>query len=143
MSEAIPKETREFVVSRALGKCEYFQTPQKYCPDPFSVEHVCPRSRSGSDDESNLAFSCGGCNGHKFTAIAAVDPHSGLFVAVYNPRKDVWSMHFQWSESRLEIVGTSATGRATVVRLKLNREYVVNLRRLLLKLDSLQEPGRD
>ena len=143
MSESIPKEARDLVISRALGNCEYCLTPQKYCPDPFSVEHVYPRCRGGGDDESNLAFSCAGCNGHKFIAIAATDLHSGRSVALYNPRRDAWSLHFQWSESRLEIVGTSATGRATVVRLKLNREYVVNLRRLLLKLDSLQEPGRD
>ncbi len=127
MPDSIPKEARDAVVSRALGKCEYCLTPQKYCPDPYSVEHVCPRSRGGGDDESNLALSCSGCSGHKFTAVTAADPLTGQFVPLYNSRREIWSIHFEWMQNRQEIVGISATGRATVVRLRLNRENVVNL----------------
>jgi hypothetical protein len=43
----------------------------------------------------------------------------------------VWSEHFGWENNSTIVRGKSAIGRATVLRLMLNREPVVNLRRLL------------
>lgn len=50
---------------------------------------------------------------------------------LYHPRRDSWRDHFTWSNDFTLIVGLSATGRATVMALRLNRESLVNLRRLL------------
>jgi len=52
-------------------------------------------------------------------------------VALYNPRKDKWQEHFNWSEDFLFVEGISPTGRATVVTLDLNRNSLVNLRAVL------------
>jgi len=44
----------------------------------------------------------------------------------------VWSEHFVWSEDFTEIIGKTAKGRATIKTLKLNRQRVINLRRVLI-----------
>jgi len=124
---------------RAEGRCEYCHTPQKYCPDPFSVEHIRPKSLGGGTDETNLALSCQGCNGHKHVAFEAADPITGGTVPLFNPRKDQWDIHFGWIENDSVLVGKTSVGRATIERLKLNREYVVNLRRVLSEYNSQRE----
>jgi hypothetical protein len=49
----------------------------------------------------------------------------------YHPRQQLRVEHFVWSDDFTELIGISPTGRATIVRLQLNREGVVNLRQLL------------
>ena len=128
---AIPQSIRDFVARRAEHCCEYCWSQQMYCPDPLSIDHIEPRSRGGSSDESNLALSCGGCNGLKHAATHGVDPVSDRDAPLYHPRRDRWSDHFAWSSDSHEIHGVSATGRATIHRLQLNRSSVTNLRRVL------------
>jgi len=69
-----------------------------------------------------------------------MDPATGELVPLYNPRTDEWSVHFGWNEDRTLIIGITATGRATVERLSLNRLGIVNLRRLLMASVSQGEP---
>jgi hypothetical protein len=128
-------ELKSMVTKRARGCCEYCQSQEAYSPDAFSVEHVIPLSKEGKTELDNLAFSCQGCNNHKYTAIEAVDPITGLQIKLFHPRRDTWTEHFAWNEDASLIIGLSSTGRATVERLKLNRKGVVNLRRVLATLD--------
>jgi hypothetical protein len=102
-----------------------------YSPAPFSAEHIQPRSRGGSHELSNLAYSCQGCNNRKYTSTEAVDPATGEAAPLYHPRRHLWSDHFAWEEDSTWVLGLTPTGRATVDRLHLNRWEVVNLRRLL------------
>ena len=81
---------------------------------------------------ANLALSCFGCNGPKGDAIEAMDPETGVLVALFNPRQDNWREHFCWNETLTELIGLTPVGRVTITRLKLNRLGVVNLRRLML-----------
>jgi 5-methylcytosine-specific restriction endonuclease McrA len=97
----------------------------------FSVEHIVPRDRGGTDSPGNLALSCQGCNNHKFTKVEGGDPATGDIVPLFHPRQQRWQEHFQWSEDFTHIVGTTRTGRATVEALHLNRPGLVNLRRML------------
>ena len=78
-------------------------------------------------------MACWGCNGLKSDCTEAVDPATGKLAPLYNPRKDVWADHFRWVESFTLLIGISPVGRATVSKLQLNRENVVNLRTLLHK----------
>jgi len=80
----------------------------------------------------NLAFACQECNNRKYAAVEAIDPIDGSVVPLFNPRRDAWRDHFEWSDDRLRIIGQTPTGRATIGRLQLNRPGVVNLRRVLL-----------
>ncbi|HXE53831.1 MAG TPA: HNH endonuclease signature motif containing protein [Tepidisphaeraceae bacterium] len=119
------------VARRANGLCEYCKCPQGFCPDAFSIDHIQPRSRRGSDALANLAFVCQGCNNSKYNRTSARDPATGASTRFFNPRVDRWSEHFKWDESFAQIVGTTAIGRATIDLLKLNRPQVQNLRKLL------------
>lgn len=124
-------QIRDFVFERAKLRCEYCQSPLSFSSDDFAVEHVIPKSLSGSDDLSNLALSCQGCNNRKFIAIAALDPVSGVETRLYHPRSDPWAEHFVWSEDSTILIGLTAVARATIQRLALNRPRVQNLRRIL------------
>ena len=81
----------------------------------------------------NLCFSCTGCNGHKFTRVEFPDPVSGELAPIFNPRRQVWRDHFNWSSEYMQIIGLTATGRATVEALQLNRQALQNFRRLLFE----------
>jgi hypothetical protein len=116
-------------------------SPEAYSPDPFAVEHIVPIIRGGNNRLANLAYSCQGCNNHKYTSVEALDPVSGESVPLYNPRRRQWREHFGWSEDHLRIVGLTPAGRATVERLRLNRPHVVNLRRLLRANGEHPPPG--
>lgn len=128
----LPAAVKQVVFERAQGCCEYCISQKDYCPDPFSSEHITPRSRGGTDDLENLAFACLGCNYKKFTAVDAIDPLTKERAALFHPRQNRWNEHFAWSEDFTLIRGLTPTGRATVEKLKLNREGVVNLRQILV-----------
>lgn len=95
------------------------------------MDHIVPLARGGSEGTDNLALSCQGCNGPKQDTIEAADPVSGTLVPLFHPRRDRWTDHFQWQDDFVRVEGRTPTGRATVTRLHLNRDGVVNLRRLL------------
>ena len=134
-------EQKQSVFDRAGGLCEYCLSRADFSPSPFSVEHIQPQHAGGAATLDNLALSCQGCNNHKFTSTEALDPGSGLVVPLFHPRRDLWREHFGWSEDFLLIFGRTPTGRATVSKLRLNRAYVVNLRRVL-RLDDKHPPRR-
>jgi 5-methylcytosine-specific restriction endonuclease McrA len=97
---------------------------------PLVVDHIHPQVLGGSDERSNLAASCYRCNEFKGSKYQAVDPENNHLLALYNPRLQNWSDHFCWENSGTHIAGLTATGRATVVALRLNNEYVVESRAL-------------
>ena len=123
------------VAQRANGCCEYCYSQTRFSPDPFSIEHIIPRVAGGTDDMSNLALSCQGCNNRKYISVDALDLVSGERVPLFNPRRQKWIDHFAWSDDFTLILGLTPTGRATVEKLQLNREGVVNLRRILRTID--------
>ncbi len=95
----------------------------------LEVEHLIPRARGGSDEETNLWLSCGLCNRYKGAQVAAADPATGEVVRLFNPRTDDWYEHFSWSADGVAVVGSTPTGRATVEALKINNELAVEVRR--------------
>lgn len=131
----ISAQRKEFVAERASHCCEYCLSQVEYCPDPFTVDHILPRSQGGTDDIENLAFACIGCNGRKFTAVRELDPVTGVVVPLFNPRMDKWPEHFAWNADFSMLIGLTPVGRATIERLQLNREGVINLRLVLSRVD--------
>lgn len=124
-------DRREEIARRAAGCCEYCLSQEKYSPTKFSVEHILTKKRGNAADD--LALSCQECNNHKYIKTSAPDPVSGETVPLFHPRKDNWSDHFAWSEDFEIIEGITPIGRATVALLRVNRDRVVNLRRILIK----------
>ena len=129
--EHIPVQLRQLVTDRVRGCCEYCRSQSRFAPEPFSVEHIVPRYTGGLTVESNLALSCQGCNNHKAIKTVARDPVTGLPASLFNPREENWSEHFTWSDDYTTVQGMTPMGRATVAALRLNREGLVNMRRVL------------
>jgi hypothetical protein len=112
---------------------EYCHSQEQYSPDPFSVEHIIPISKGGSNDLNNLAFACQGCNNRKYTSVEALDPVSQSAVPLFHPRQHIWGGHFAWSDDGTLILGLTPIGRAAVEKLQINRLGLVNLRRILVE----------
>lgn len=127
----VTAQQRHTVVERARSCCEYCRSQARFAMQPFSVEHIVPRSQGGKTTLDNLALSCQGCNNHKYTKTEGRDPVTGDIVLLYHPRRQRWNNHFAWNEDFTFIIGLTPTGRATVETLRLNRVGLVNLRRVL------------
>lgn len=69
------------------------------------------------------------CGYYKGAQVEAVDPQTGAIVPLFNPHQQPWSVHFRWSEDGSEVIGVTATGRATVVALDLNQLFMQIARR--------------
>jgi hypothetical protein len=95
-----------------------------------------PRSKGDTSDLDNLAIACQGCNNFKYSYAHAIDPITGESVPIYHPRKHIWCDHFIWTKDVTQMLGLTPTGRATIERLRLNREGVVNLRQVLYAIDQ-------
>lgn len=113
------------VHERADYTCEYCQTSQRVIGQAMHVEHIDPK---GGDQPENLCLSCSSCNLSKARAVSASDPLTGQVVALFNPRRQLWSAHFQWVEDDQQVAGLTAAGRATVIRLKMNLPHLVEAR---------------
>lgn len=131
---SIPLSIKRIVISRANGYCEYCKSPADFTTEPFSIEHIMPRAKAGSNDEANLAYACIGCNVYKSDLTEFLDVVSHQLVPLFNPRMMNWYEHFVWDELFTSLVGQTAVGRVTIQALKLNRKPLKNLRRALLAI---------
>jgi hypothetical protein len=124
-------QLKQAVRLRAKNCCEYCHSQEKFATQSFSVEHIYPISKGGKTTLDNLALACQGCNNHKYNKTEETDLISGEIVSLYHPRQQNWQEHFSWSNDYTLIIGLTPTGRVTVEILRLNREGLVNLRRIL------------
>ena len=120
---------RRKVMEDAQYRCGYCLTSQRITAMPMHIEHLIPLAAGGTSDEENLWLACPLCNAAKGTRMRYPDPATGADAPLFNPRRDVWSAHFRWSENGVEIIGLTPCGRATVVALKLNNEHLTRARR--------------
>jgi len=134
-NKRISPQIRKTIKEQAKYCCEYCLSQEEFSPDTFSIEHIVPRAKDGTNQPDNLAHACQGCNNHKHTSTDAIDPLVGEIVSLYHPRRDNWDDHFGWNEDCTLMLGLTSTGRATIDKLNLNRKGVVNLRSVLHKLD--------
>lgn len=134
MSEYVPQKLRRKVIERSKGICEYCYTQAAFSSQPFAIEHIIPVVTGGKTILSNLAFSCQGCNGHKYTHTAALDPVTRKIVPLFHPRRQKWNDHFTWNNNFTLIIGQTPVGRVTVELMQLNREGCVNIRRAVYTL---------
>jgi len=131
---------RRQAIHRAQNRCEYCRAPEAFSLDTFTIDHIIPVGEEGNDDLENLAFACHNCNNRKQDDTTAVDPQTQQQVPLFHPRLDQWRDHFQWSEDALMIIPITAIGRATLLRLQLNRIGAVNVRRALMALGEEHPP---
>jgi 5-methylcytosine-specific restriction endonuclease McrA len=127
----VTAEQKQAVLERAHGCCEYCKSQARFATQSFSIEHIIPRQLGGETTLDNLALACQGCNNHKYTKTEARDPVSDNVVPLYHPRQQRWHDHFAWNDDFTLVIGLTPIGRATLKALQLNREELVNLRRVL------------
>ena len=119
------------MAERARWRCEYCQSPELMAPQPFTMEHIIPVIQNGSSETENLAYACQGCNGSKYDKTQAFDPITKQEVPIFNPRTQNWGDHFELRGA--EIIGRTATGRATVALLQLDSHERLSYRRDLFE----------
>jgi len=127
----VTAEQKQAVLERARGCCEYCKSQARFATQSFSIEHIIPHHLGGETTLDNLALACQGCNNHKYTKTESRDPVSDKIVPLYHPRRQRWNDHFAWNDDFTLVIGLTSIGRATVQALQLNREELVNLRRVL------------
>ena len=116
------------VAERAGRRCEYCRAPEVVFNFPFEVEHIKPQVEGGTDDESNLALACRSCNIFKSAHLTGFDDVIRADVRLFHPRHDRWDEHFEAVADTGLIRGCTDVGRATVTRLRMNRESQLNAR---------------
>ncbi len=122
----VPAGLRTPVIERSGGRCEYCRLSQIGQEATFHIDHVMPVSAGGESVIDNLALACVSCSLRKGARQSAIDPDTNIEVSLFNPRRDLWSAHFFWEGVRL--VGLTATGRATIEALDLNRPLILAIR---------------
>jgi len=115
----LPIEVDRRVRVAGRNRCGYCLSPQNLVMARLEIEHIVPRAKGGTDEESNLWLSCPLCNRYKADRTVARDPQTGEVTALFNPRLQLWSEHFRWSADGLRIIGQTPVGRATVAALHL------------------------
>ena len=122
MPKASWEEIRQQVYERAAGCCEYCQTCEANTGQTMQVDHIDPH---GSDDLENLCLSCWSCNNYKRRAthvlIHRPRRRSLCFIPAHSSGTSILN---GWRNSP-RIRGRTPTGRATIVRLKMNRPVIV------------------
>lgn len=106
---------------------------------PHEPDHVLGEQHGGGTTLDNLAYACFRCNRFKGPTIATRDPQTGELVALFNPRTDHWSAHFQLAGA--EIIPLTPVGRGTAVLLRFNDEQRVLLREELLRQERYTLPA--
>jgi 5-methylcytosine-specific restriction endonuclease McrA len=124
---------RRRVQQRGQGLCEYCRSCMDYTGHAFTVDHVLPTSRGGTDDFNNLCFCCFWCNTYKHVRTQVLDVRTGHAVPLFNPRMDNWHDHFRWSPTYTRVVGRTAIGRVTIQALRLNRPSLVRARKIWVR----------
>lgn len=128
-------EIRREVVRRADGRCEYCRIHQDDVASRHQVDHVLSVKHGGETTLDNLALSCLTCNRRKASDIGAIDPVTGQFLRLFDPRTQSWDDNFALVLS--EMVGRTPEGRATVEFLQLNSAERVQERKELVALGRL------
>lgn len=122
----IPASLRRFVIQRASNRCEYCGISQLGQVATFHVDHVVPTVAGGETTKTNLALACVSCSLRKGARQLVKDVETGEAATIFNPRQQTWKEHFVWQGA--QVVGLTATGRATVQALDLNRPMMIAIR---------------
>jgi hypothetical protein len=105
---------------------------------PMVVEHIVPVVAGDTLAVDNLCLSCYRCNEFKGPRQEALDPRDGQTVPLFHPRRQRWADHFAWRDG-VTIVGLAPAARATIDLLHLNNEWIVQARRIWIRV-GLQPP---
>jgi hypothetical protein len=122
---AISPEIRELVRRRAHHACEYCGVSEIEAGGELTIDHFQPLSKGGTDDLSNLIYCCHRCNLYK----SDYWPKTSNGLPLWNPRQEPPDIHFLTLDDG-KYVSLTSIGEFTLSRLNLNREALVEHRRI-------------
>lgn len=125
-----------FVSERASYRCEYCLFPESSALFSHEIDHVISEKHGGLTQASNLALSFAPCNKYKGSDVASVDLETNEVIALYHPRRCLWSDHFQPQEA--EWVPLTPIGLVTARLLQFNRPDRIEERKLLIEAGLLK-----
>jgi HNH endonuclease len=134
-------ELRRQVRQDAGSRCGYCLSAEQLTGSPLTIDHIVPTGAGGPTSRDNLWLACHRCNEFKSDRQDALDLDSNERVPIYNPRTQNWREHFAWSPDGTSIRGLTAIGRATVIALQLNNDYIIQARRFWVEAGR-HPPGR-
>jgi hypothetical protein len=122
---------RTQVRHRARSRCEYCLAPESVTLFEHEIDHIVALKHGGETIGENLALCCTLCNKYKGSDLASIDPDTGKMEPLFHPRRHHWQDHFELRGA--SIVARTATGRATLRLLHLNRPERVKERELMIR----------
>jgi hypothetical protein len=134
MSAYVSVDLQRRIRARFQSCCAYCRTAEALTATTFEFEHRIPLSIGGLTVFENLCLACPSCNRYKGDRLEVLDPQTRERVLLFHPQLQRWSDHFAWSQDCCELVGVTACGRGTIEALRMNREALVRVRRLWVKL---------
>jgi hypothetical protein len=134
MSAYVSVDLQRRIRARFQNCCAYCRTAEALTATTFEFEHRIPLSIGGLTVFENLCLACPSCNRYKGDRLEVLDPQTQERVLLFHPQLQRWSDHFVWSQDCCELVGVTACGRGTIEALRMNRDALVRVRRLWVKL---------
>ena len=132
MRRTIPERIRLLVASRAQNRCEYCRLHQEDMFIAFEIDHIVSLKHGGGNEYDNLAYACPHCNQHKGSDLTTFLESYDDIVVLYNPRKHVWSEHFEAIDG--EIIPLTRIGQACVKIFRFNEPDLIILRQILTQV---------
>jgi hypothetical protein len=123
---AVPTALRRLVIQQAADRCEYCALSQAGQEATLHLDHIIPQAAGGETVSDNMALAYVSRSLRKAARQMAIDPQSTQEAPLYHPRRDAWSVHFQWAG--VFVRGLTPTGRATVAALHMNRALIIAIR---------------
>lgn len=115
MNLYISAQLRREVIDRAGNRCEYCHIHQDDQFFKFEIDHIIATKHGGPTSTENLCLSCPECNAYKGSDIASIDWTYGQRVTpLFNPRRQVWTEHFEIDPATGRINPQTPEGRVTV-----------------------------
>ena len=130
MSGYVRAGLRRQIAEHFAHCCAYCRTAEALTVAIFEFQHILPRSAGGETVFENICFACPTCNRYKADRVTVIDPDTQVEVQLFHPHRDRWREHFVWNDDATELVAVTATGRATINALRMNRRQLIRVRRM-------------
>lgn len=123
----VSAQQRRTIRDLAGGCCEFCRIAEGDRLAKFQIDHIIPIKHGGDDKIDNLCLACLECNSYKGPNVAALDPLTGNATKLFDPRQQVWHIHFRINPDAT-LSGLTPEGRATIFVLRINNEERVKQR---------------
>jgi hypothetical protein len=134
VSVYVPVELQRQIRAKFADCCAYCRTAEFLTVTTFEFEHIIPLSSGGNTNFENLCLSCPSCNRYKATRQTFLDADTQQEVSLFNPQQQSWLKHFVWSGDGTEVIPLTPVARVTISALKMNRQQLIRVRKMWVKL---------